>query len=148
MISKRVCLTLESNLESIDIAEETVNRTATELGFNEEQVYQISMAVREAIVNAVLHGNHYNPQKKVELILERADNTLVVSVRDQGEGLDLASIPDPLAPENLLKQSGRGIFLMRAFMDEVRINSSSGGTEIVMIKNLGDDAGEPKERAQ
>jgi serine/threonine-protein kinase RsbW len=148
MTTKRVCLTLHSTLDSVDIAEQAVTRTATQLGFNEEQVYQISMAVREAVVNAVLHGNHYDSHKKVDLTLERADHMLVVSVRDQGEGLDVRNIPDPLAPENLLKQSGRGIFLMRAFMDEVRVNSSSSGTEIVLIKNLGGDAAEQKEKAQ
>jgi serine/threonine-protein kinase RsbW len=148
MISKRVCLTLESTLESVDVAERTATSTATQIGFSEDQVYQVSMAVREAMVNAVLHGNRYDPQKRVELTLERSDRNLVVSVRDQGEGLDVQKIPDPLAPENLLKQSGRGIFLMRAFMDEVQVNSSSSGTEIILIKNLGGDAVEPKEKAQ
>jgi serine/threonine-protein kinase RsbW len=121
---------------------------ATQLGFNHDQVYQISMAVREATINAVLHGNRFDPQKKVELTLEPVGRNLVVSVRDQGEGLDIDSVPDPLAPENLLKQSGRGIFLIRAFMDEVRVNSSPSGTEIIMTKILGGHAAEPKEEAQ
>jgi serine/threonine-protein kinase RsbW len=148
MTGKRVCFTLDSTLESVDRAEQTAGRIATELGFGEEQVYQISMAVREATVNAVQHGNRYDPQKKVELTLERGERSLVVSVRDQGNGLDVEHVPDPLAPENLLKQSGRGIFLMRAFMDEVRVKSSPSGTEIVLIKNLGGDAAGPKEKAQ
>ena len=75
------------------------------------EVMQISMAVREAAVNAVLHGNAYDPEKKVKLDFERTGNELVITIRDQGKGLDMAKIPDPLAPENLLKTSGRGIFL-------------------------------------
>ncbi len=153
MTGKRVCYTLDSTLDSVDRAERTAARVASEAGFDEEQVRQISMAVREAMVNAVLHGNRYDPQRQVEFALERGPRALVVSVRDQGEGLDVANLPDPLAPENLLQPSGRGVFLMRASMDEVRIHSSPSGTEIILIKNLGiknlgGGAAEPKEKAQ
>lgn len=147
MTGKRVCFTLDSTLDSVDRAEQSAARTAAEAGFPEDQVHQISMAVREAMVNAVLHGNRYDPQRKVEFLMELGPRALVVSIRDQGEGLDVANLPDPLAPENLLRPSGRGVFLMRAFMDEVRINSSPSGTEIILIKNLGGRTAEPKEKA-
>ena len=97
---------------------------------------QIAMAVREAAVNAVLHGNAYDPEKKVRLDFERVKGDLIITIRDQGKGLDLGKIPDPLSPENLLKTSGRGIFLIRSFMDEVEIHPSQTGTEIKLIKHV------------
>jgi serine/threonine-protein kinase RsbW len=92
------------------------------------------MAVREATVNAILHGNHYDATKRMTLCFESTPNTLTITVSDEGSGLDTFVLPDPLAPENLLKQSGRGIFLIRAFMDEVHFRAISPGTEITMIK--------------
>ena len=94
------------------------------------------MAVREAAVNAVLHGNGYDPGKKVTLAFERTTRDLVITIRDQGKGLDLSRVPDPLAPENLMKTSGRGIFLIRSFMDVVEIHPSKTGTELRMIKHV------------
>jgi serine/threonine-protein kinase RsbW len=106
------------------------------------------MAVREAAVNAVLHGNAYDPEKKIELEFERTTRDLVITIRDQGRGMDLARIPDPLAPENLLKTSGRGIFLIRSFMDDVEIHPSSTGTEIKLIKHVHGMAEGGKEASQ
>jgi serine/threonine-protein kinase RsbW len=136
MTEDRVSYTLDSSLETIDRAEEKATRIATELGFGEDEVMQISMAVREAAVNAVLHGNAYAPDKKVTLEFERTGGDLIITIRDQGKGLDLSKIPNPLAPENLLKTSGRGIFLMRSFMDVVEIRPSQTGTELKLIKHV------------
>jgi serine/threonine-protein kinase RsbW len=132
----QVSYTLDSTLETVDHAEEQATRIATEMGFGEDEVMQISMAVREGAVNAVLHGNNYAPDKKVTLAFERTKDGLVVTIRDQGHGIDLNNIPNPLAPENLLKTSGRGIFLMRSFMDEVEIRPSKTGTEVKLIKHV------------
>jgi len=132
----QVSYTLDSTLDTVDHAEEQANRIATEMGFGDDEVMQISMAVREGAVNAVLHGNNYAPDKKVTLAFERSEQGLVVTIRDQGQGIDLNSIPNPLAPENLLKTSGRGIFLMRSFMDEVEIRPSKTGTEVKLIKHV------------
>jgi serine/threonine-protein kinase RsbW len=136
MTEKRVSYTLDSTLETVDSAEEAANRIAAEAGFDEDEVMRIAMAVREAAVNAVLHGNAYDPGKKVRLDFERTGVDLVITIRDQGKGLDLSKIPDPLAPENLLKTSGRGIFLIRSFMDEVHIHPSQTGTEIKLVKHV------------
>ena len=106
------------------------------------------MAVREEAVNAVLHGNAYDPEKKVRLEFERTGHDLVITIRDQGRGLDLAKVPDPLAPENLLKTSGRGIFLIRSFMDAVEIHPSQTGTEIKLIKHVHATAADGKEASQ
>lgn len=148
MAGDRFSYTLDSTLETVDSAEQTATRIATESGFDEEEVMQIAMAVREAAVNAVLHGNAYDPEKKVELEFERTADGLVITIRDQGKGLDASKIPDPLAPENLLKTSGRGIFLIRSFMDSVEINPSQTGTEIKLIKHVHGPAGGGKEASQ
>ena len=130
MTANRVSYTLDSTLETVNSAEETATRMAAEAGFEDEEIMKISMAVREAAVNAVLHGNAYDPSKKVTLAFERTAGDLIIMVRDQGKGLDASRIPDPLAPENLLKTSGRGIFLIRSFMDVVEIHPSKTGTEL------------------
>src|SRR5215470_14540574 len=136
MSGDRLSYKWDSTLETVDNAEQTASRVASESGFAEDEVMQISMAVREAAVNAVLHGNAYDPEKKVELEFERTAHDLVITIRDQGKGMDLGKIPDPLAPENLLKTSGRGIFLIRSFMDVVEIHPSQKGTEIKLIKHV------------
>ncbi len=146
MSHDRVSYTLDSTLETVNNAEETAGRMAAEAGFDDEEIMKISMAVREAAVNAVLHGNAYDPNKKVTLAFERTPHDLVIIIRDQGKGLEASKIPDPLAPENLLKTSGRGIFLIRSFMDVVEIHPSQTGTELKMIKHVRGDA-DPKEEA-
>jgi serine/threonine-protein kinase RsbW len=125
---------MDSTLESVNRAEQLALRTAAESGFEEEDRDRISIAVREATVNAVLHGNHYDPNKKITIGFENSNDRLVISVSDQGPGFKPEMIPDPLAPENLLKNSGRGIFLIRAFMDEVHFRTLHPGTEVILVK--------------
>ncbi len=134
MNATRVSYTLDSTLASVNKAEQAVTEVAAKSGFDEDECGRIAMAVREAAVNAVLHGNRYDPTKRVTVSFETIPDSLTITVRDEGPGLDPSLIPDPLAPENLLKQSGRGIFLIRAFMDEVRFRDMSPGTEITIIK--------------
>ena len=148
MTEQRVSYTLDSTLETVDSAEQTASRIAAEAGFDEEEVMRISMAVREAAVNAVLHGNAYDPNKKVNVDFVSDAKDLVITIRDQGKGLDLEKIPDPLAPENLLKTSGRGIFLIRSFMDEVEIHPTQAGTEIKLIKHVHGSSEGAKEASQ
>jgi len=148
MAGDRFSYRLDSTLETVDNAEQTASRIASESGFGEDEVMQIAMAVREAAVNAVLHGNAYDPEKKVELEFQRTKRALVIIIRDQGKGMDLTKIPDPLAPENLLKTSGRGIFLIRSFMDEVEIHPSHNGTEVKLVKHVHGPAEGGKEESQ
>lgn len=148
MPADRVCYTFDSTLETVNSAEEAAGRKAAEAGFDDEEIMQISMAVREAAINAVLHGNAYDPSKKVTIAFERTPRDLVIVVRDQGKGLDASRIPDPLAPDNLMKTSGRGIFLIRSFMDEVEIHPSQTGTELRMIKHVHGNPADPKEAVQ
>jgi serine/threonine-protein kinase RsbW len=94
------------------------------------------MAAREAAVNAVLHGNEYDPAKQVFASFENTGAALVITIADQGRGLNPDSLPDPLAPENLLRGAGRGIFLIRSFMDEVHFRQLHPGTELTLVKYL------------
>lgn len=128
---------LGSTLESVDSAEETVLREAQELGFDEDDLHKIGMSVRECMVNAVVHGNRYNARKKVRLTVSRAADRLIVVIADEGEGFDFNALPDPLANENLLRHSGRGLLLIQAFMDEFQIRAREPkGTEVKMVKYM------------
>jgi serine/threonine-protein kinase RsbW len=134
---EREQLTLDSTLESVDEAENIVIREAQKAGFEEDDQQQIGMAVRECMVNAVVHGNRYNNKKKVHLELEPSETGLTIVIGDEGEGFDLDSLPDPLSPENLMRQSGRGLLLVRAFMDEFHVQPrEGGGTEVRLTKKF------------
>src|SRR5260370_27050414 len=119
--SQTVETLLDSTLESVDEAEGTVLRMAGGAGLEEDDLHALGMAVREAAVNAVVHGNRYNARKKVHLKVSRAHDKLTIVIADEGEGFQMDSIPDPLASENLLRQSGRGLLLIRAFVDEFEL---------------------------
>lgn len=128
---------LESTLQSVDEAEALVLEQARKAGFGEDDADNIGMAVRECMVNAVVHGNRYNKKKYVHFDVELTDQRLGVVIGDEGEGFDPACLPDPTSPENLLRQSGRGILLIRAFMDEFDLHPRpGGGTEVRLTKNL------------
>ena len=133
--TSRLSFTLESSLESVNKVEQVAEEFATKAGFDEDTVPHIAMAVREAAVNAVIHGNNYDNSKHINVSFETTAGALIVHVADQGPGLDPDSLPDPLAPENILRGSGRGIFLIRAFMDEVHFRQLQPGTEIILTKN-------------
>jgi serine/threonine-protein kinase RsbW len=127
-------LRLPSTLASVETVETMALAYAQQSGFEPELCSHLAMVAREAAVNAVVHGNKYATDKQVTARFELRLQGLWISIADEGEGLDVAAIPDPLAPENLLRSSGRGIFLMRSFMDEVSFRSLSPGTETTLIK--------------
>lgn len=137
MDTRKVDLLLDSTLDSVDVAEEAVNKEAQEMGFDEDDLHKIGMSVRECMVNAVVHGNCYNARKKVHVMIQRSPERLAIVIQDEGEGFDLAELPDPLASENLLRHSGRGLLLIQAFMDEFEIRPREPkGMEVKMVKNL------------
>lgn len=126
---------LASNLESVDAAEALVVDAAAALGLDEDARMDLGLAIREAMVNAVAHGNQYSPDKQVRLILERRSDAVKVTIIDQGEGFDLNRVPDPTQGENLMRESGRGLLLMQAFVDEFSVKrTASGGAEVVLVK--------------
>jgi serine/threonine-protein kinase RsbW len=128
---------MDSTLESVDSAEELAVGMAERAGLDEDDLMKIGMAVRESMVNAVVHGNRYSAHKKVRFSVVANGERFTVQIADSGDGFDFASIPDPLAEENLLRTSGRGIFLIRSFMDDFQMRHlESGGTEVTLVKNL------------
>ena len=130
-------MTFESNLKYVEVAEDVVRRVCTTAGFEEEEEHKIEMAVHESLINAIWHGNKNDPAKQVWLQFQIFGDRLEIRVRDQGNGFDPDHIPDPLAESNLLKVSGRGIFLIRAYVDEFRVKSVVGsGTEVTLVKRF------------
>ena len=128
---------LESTLESVDAAEAAALALAEKLGFEEDDLHKIGMAVREAMVNAVVHGNRYSARKKVHFSVLPAAGQLIIEIGDEGEGFDRAKLPDPLAEENLLRHSGRGLLLIEAFMDECSVRPRTpNGTAVRMVKRI------------
>jgi serine/threonine-protein kinase RsbW len=123
-------------MESVGTVESAADKLAEEAGLDEDERFRLTMAVREAAVNAVLHGNEYDPSKQISVSLENNGASLIITVADQGKGLDPDTLPDPLAPENLLRGTGRGIFLIRSFMDEVHFRQLHPGTELTLVKHL------------
>jgi serine/threonine-protein kinase RsbW len=128
---------LESNLANVERAEEAARSVSARVGFDEEAEFHIEMAVHEAVINAIHHGNKEDPSKKVHIKFLVFEDGVEIHVRDEGKGFDPGTVPDPLARENILNVSGRGIFLVRKFMDEFRVEKSpAGGTEVIMVKHL------------
>ncbi len=128
-------LNLPSRLESIDKAVVEALNFASHVGFSDEEVYAIDMAVREVVANAVKHGNKEDETKAVEITLRNSNEGFEVTVRDFGKGFAVEEVPDPTNPENLLKANGRGILFMKTFMDEVEwFNHANGGMIVKMLK--------------
>ena len=128
-------LTLPSRIETVAKAADAVADFVSRSGISEEAAYGIDMAVREAVTNAVVHGNEQDEQKAVELTLKSSPEAVEITVHDQGQGFNPEAVPDPTENDNILKTSGRGIFFMRTFMDEVTWSiRPGGGTTVRMLK--------------
>jgi serine/threonine-protein kinase RsbW len=136
-----VRLRIHSVFDMLDLIQLVSDHLGQLAGLDEDAVHWVGVAVRESVINAIKHGNRLDEAKfvTVEFTLEPAvsPTALVVSVTDQGEGFEVEEVADPLAPENLLKSSGRGIFFMRSFMDDVILRKHpDGGMEVRMVKNI------------
>ena len=128
---------LASDLGSVDQAEEAVVRLAETVGFDEDARLDLGLAVREAMVNAVVHGNQYNTGKQVRLRIATSSDSVRVTILDEGDGFEVKAVPDPLDTENLLKTSGRGLLMMQTYVDELAVRrAKQGGTEVTMVKYL------------
>lgn len=146
---RRVQVALPTKLESIDLGEEMACRVALAAGFDEDDQHKISMAVRESLINAFQHGNQQDRGKSIGLDFLVYSNRLVVVVSDEGRGFRLEDVPDPRSDERLLKTSGRGIFLMRTFMDKCQVERGQhGGAAVTMTKYLGTPAGQGKRETE
>jgi serine/threonine-protein kinase RsbW len=133
-------LEFTSAFEMLDILQVVSDHVCKEVGLDEDSIHWVSVAVRESVANAIKHGNRNDASKKVFVEFDGTFDTgpeLSIRVRDQGAGFEPDEVADPLAPENLLKGSGRGIFLIRSFMDEMVLRRApEGGMEMRMVKRI------------
>lgn len=134
----RFHLAIGSRFENIELVQVVLNDSLERLGLDSDARHWVDIAVREAVANAIKHGNAQDPGKTVEVDAGVDSGELVIRIEDQGTGFDPAELSDPLAPENLLKPNGRGIFYMRSFMDAVDYGRRpGGGTVVTLRKRLG-----------
>lgn len=136
---KSVRLDFSGTFEMIDFVQLVSDHVARMVGLDDDAMHWVGVAVRESVINAIKHGNGGDERKRVHVEFTPLDAEtppgVAIRVRDEGPGFDPASVPDPLAPENLLKSSGRGIFLIRNFMDELELRRApEGGMEMIMVK--------------
>jgi len=143
MAETTVSVKVSSRIEWIDAVEALAVDLAHDMGFSEPQRFDISLAVREALNNAIIHGNRGDASKRIWVNFGLASEALSVRVRDEGGGYRADEIPDPTRAENLLKSSGRGVFYIKNVMDEVDLSrTSKAGGEIFMVKRRGPREGE------
>jgi serine/threonine-protein kinase RsbW len=134
---QKINLSFSSSFEFMDAVHDLTNEILASAGFNEDDRYWLTIAVREAVTNAVKHGNRQDPDKLVDVEFNLNGEELKVTVRDQGGGFDVGTVPDPRLPENLLKDKGRGIYYIRTFMDRTDYDIVPGrGTTVTMVKRL------------
>ncbi|HVG10614.1 MAG TPA: ATP-binding protein [Thermoanaerobaculia bacterium] len=127
-------LDVGSRFENIELVQVVLRDSLERLGVDEDTRHWMDVAVREAVANAIKHGNAQDPGKQVHVDLFREGDEVVIRVEDEGIGFDPAQLKDPLAPENLLKPNGRGIFYMKSFMDDIHYGPRPGGGTIVTLR--------------
>lgn len=127
-------LSIGSRFENIELVQLMLKGSLERLGLDEDNRHWIDVAVREAVANAIKHGNRQDPGKQVEIDLRLDGDTLEIQIQDEGIGFDPSSLEDPLAPENLLKPNGRGIFYMKSFMDDIQYRPRPGGGTVVTMR--------------
>ena len=136
-ITNEIDVIISSALDNLDLIQTLTDCITNFMSFDEDSAHWIGMSVRESVTNAIQHGNKLDLSKKVDICFEVSPDQLGISVKDQGSGFCADEIPNPLDAENLLKPSGRGIFYIRTFMDEVEFRSlSQGGMEVHMVKRI------------
>ncbi len=135
--ANKIEVSIGSALEYLDLVQTVTDCITSFMGFDEDTAHWIGMSVRESVTNAIQHGNKLDQAKKVDICFEAEQEHLQITVRDQGKGFKIDDLPNPLDPENLLKPSGRGIFYIRSFMDQVEFKAlSQGGMEVHMVKRV------------
>ncbi len=135
--ANKIEVSIGSALEYLDLVQTVTDSVTSFMGFDEDTAHWIGMSVRESVTNAIQHGNKLDQNKKVDIRFEVSAESLEISVKDQGNGFRVDDLPSPLDPENLLKPSGRGIFYIKSFMDEVEFRAhSQGGMEVHMVKRM------------
>ena len=128
-------ISFPSDVEYLEKIEKISTKFATDAGFEESAVYDISIALTELVNNAIHHGNKNDKSKKVTVIFGSDDKRVSISIADEGTGFNESSLNNPLEPENIMAENGRGLYLVRALMDDVDLKFSESGTEIIIFKN-------------
>ncbi len=142
----QVELSIQSRVENLELVQMVLEEAMAHLDVEGRVSYEVGMAVREAVANAIEHGNRSAPEKKVRVALDLLPGELVIKVRDEGEGFDPEGVCDPRTPVNLLRPGGRGILFMREFMDEIDYTFHlNGGTEVTLRKLVSDSSGSTDE---
>lgn len=132
-----VCIDFESRMDILEAIQAFVDRFAAIGGLDDDGVHDLSVSVRECVVNALKHGNKLDVKKRVSVTFGLTDAAIEVWIQDQGAGFDPDAVPDATAPENLLNAAGRGLFFMRAFMSEVEyLFPPEGGTIVRLVKGI------------
>ena len=135
--SGKVTVSVSSRVSHVDLIHAISDQIATLVGFAEDEVLNVGLAVREATINAMKHGNGMDPRKQVRVVFEFDEHGMSVAVRDRGNGFDPNRVADPTEPENLFRPNGRGILLMKAFVDRVEVHRDQGrGAEVLLFKGL------------
>jgi serine/threonine-protein kinase RsbW len=129
-------LEIDSKPENLELVENFVNTFSYEIGINKKKIPGLLLSMTEAVTNAIKHANKYDVNKKVFIDVCVEKNKLILKIKDQGKGFDPDTIPDPTEPENLLKDSGRGLFLMRFYMEELSFDITPEGTETTLIMDI------------
>jgi serine/threonine-protein kinase RsbW len=129
-------LEIESNPNNLITVEEFVNYFAKDIGIEESRMNGLLLSVTEATTNAIIHANKSDLSKLVKIDVRVENRKLIITVKDEGLGFDPLKVPDPTEPENLLKDSGRGVYLMKFYMDDLKYNITPTGTETILVLNL------------
>jgi serine/threonine-protein kinase RsbW len=132
-LTQTYSLEIASNPNNLLTVEEFVNYFAKEMKLDDEKLHNLLLSITEATTNAIIHANKSDQNKMVKIEVIDSDDQLKIIVKDEGIGFNPGKVPNPTNPENLLKDSGRGIYLMRIYMDEVRYNITPDGTETILI---------------
>ena len=137
MVARKTKILELNHLDHIGQVEKAITKIMKDLGFDHDSIYGTVVSVVEAVTNAVKHGNNNNPQKKARIFCRKTKKSVSFIIYDNGDGFDPKAVPDPTKPENIEKTSGRGIFLMRSLMDEVKFSTNArSGTRVEMSKYL------------
>ena len=136
MAENKYSLEIESDPNNLITVEEFVNYFAKDLGVSDERMNGLLLSVTEATTNAIIHGNKCNLDKKVYINVFVEEGNIIIKVKDQGDGFNPDNIPDPTEPQNLLKDSGRGVYLMKVYMDDLKYNATPEGMETVLVLKL------------
>ncbi len=136
MSEEKYYLEIESDPNNLITVEEFINYFAKDLGLNDDKLSALLLAVTEATTNAIIHANKSDKNKMVQITAKIVDGKLNVIIKDEGPGFEPEDVPDPTDPENLLKDSGRGLYLMRIYMDDLQYRHTPTGTETILVLNI------------